>query len=625
VPDASIHTDYQELKIQETSSSTSANQHSSGGSSIGQIPRSLLVKVQHDLVDSCQPGDQVVVVGSLLAQWPAGAQAQLPDAECPVDMAMMAHSVRVVDEGPTPTADASDLEQYQREFTSYWADTQSKMEPIQARNFICQAVCPKLYGMSSIKLALLITLIGGVPADAYQTSSQEETLTTDEASSSLASPLPDSLINDQPDPFVLPTSRTPSRSDVAAAAWNPASTPQSSSSSSPPPLSSHKRARRRVVQTRRRDQSHLLLVGDPGLGKSQFLKFAAAVSPRSVLTTGVGTTSAGLTCAAVREGSSKEFSLEAGALVLADKGVCCIDEFGCIQDQDRTTIHEAMEQQTLSVAKAGIVCKLNCRATVIAVMNPRGSVYDNHKSLSGNTGLGTPLLSRFDLIFKLVDTADAERDNNVTMYLLNRAIQGAGLDVSTETGTNGNAQKHSASQPWPLEKLRAYIAIVKERFQPVMSDAAARLLESHYEHCRSCQSTTIPVTVRFLESLIHLSQAHARLMFRNQVTIQDAVVVIQLMQCSAFAYGGFDGGVGGGNYTMMGSQLMYCDPMTVDFSDEADADFAFFEYHLLSHYNMLEYMPTERRALANKFMTVGVKNPVATSWDECEDIREKRF
>lgn len=141
------------------------------------------------------------------------------------------------------------------------------------------------------------------------------------------------------------------------------------------------------------------------------------------MTTGVGTTSAGLTCAAVREGSGKEFVLEAGALVLADKGVCCIDEFGCIQPQDRTTIHEAMEQQTLSVAKAGIVCKLNCRATIIAVMNPLNSLYENQEPLSKNTGLGTPLLSRFDLIFKLVDTSDASRDTNITKYLLNRAIQ----------------------------------------------------------------------------------------------------------------------------------------------------------------------------------------------------------
>jgi DNA helicase MCM9 len=164
--------------------------------------------------------------------------------------------------------------------------------------------------------------------------------------------------------------------------------------------------------------------------QSQILRFAAALCPRSVLTTGVGTSAAGLTCAAVREGSGKEFSLEAGALVLADKGICCIDEFGCIRSEDRTSIHEAMEQQTLSVAKAGIVCKLNCRATIIAVMNPKNCIFDNHASLTTNTGLGTPLLSRFDLIFKLVDTSDAERDSNVTTYLLNRAIQVCYVAVS---------------------------------------------------------------------------------------------------------------------------------------------------------------------------------------------------
>lgn len=287
---------------------------------------------------------------------------------------------------------------------------------------------------------------------------------------------------------------------------------------------------------------------------------------------------------------------------------------GCIQDQDRTTIHEAMEQQTLSVAKAGIVCKLNCRATVIAVMNPRHCIYDNQASLSANTGLGTPLLSRFDLIFKLVDSADAERDHNVTMYLLNRAIEGAGLDVGIE---ERSAEKAPSGQPWSMEKLRAYIAIVKERFQPVMSDEAASLLESHFENCRSCQSNTIPVTVRFLESLIRLSQAHARLMYRNEVTIQDAAAVIQLMECSAFAYGGFDGSNTGQ------SQLMYCDPMTVDFSEEADLDFACFQYGILSHYNMLDCMPQETRDSVVRSMALGRSSTGGMDWEDCEDPRER--
>lgn len=274
-----------------------------------------------------------------------------------------------------------------------------------------------------------------------------------------------------------------------------------------------------------------------------------------------------------------------------------------------------MEQQTLSVAKAGIVCKLNCRATIIAVMNPRDCIYDNAASLSVNTGLGTPLLSRFDLIFRLVDSADAERDDNVTMYLLNRAIQGAGLDVGNDDKENEEnaVTKTTNQQPWSMDKLRAYIAVVKERFQPVMSDESAMLLEAHYEKCRSCQSNTIPVTVRFLESLIRLSQSHARLMYRNQVTIQDAVAVIQLMECSAFAFGGFDG-----SNVDNHNDIMYCDPMTVDFSDEADVDLACFEHRLLTRYNMLQSMPTERQCMATKAMAYTCNN-AGSGWDEFED------
>ena len=353
-----------------------------------------------------------------------------------------------------------------------------------------------------------------------------------------------------------------------------------------------------------------IIVSVKGTGKSQILRFAAALCPRSVLTTGVGTTSAGLTCAAVREGNGKEFALEAGALVLGDRGVTCIDEFGCIQAQDRTTIHEAMEQQTLSVAKAGIVCKLNCRTTIIAVMNPRDCLYDNQASLAVNTGLGTPLLSRFDLIFKLVDASDVERDSNVTTYLLNRAIQGSGFDADLHKPPIN--EEPSDEEPWTMEKLRAYISIVKEKFQPVMSDKAALLLERHYEKCRCAQSNTIPVTVRFLEALIRLSQAHARLMWRNIVELDDAVAVVRIMECSAFAYGGFDGSVPDF------ANVMYVDPMTVDFSDEADLDFLCFQYRLLKKYNLLECMDEEGRNIAAQELRVATACHSYSNWHNVE-------
>lgn len=578
VEGGSIHTDFQEIKIQDTYLS---NSHGSGGG-VGHIPRSLIIKLQHDLVDNCQPGDEVVVVGMLLAQWQQPFVAEGMD--CHLTMAMSAHSVRVIAEkgssvwksgtmnGNSANNSVGEMENFQKEFAKYWNETSSIEQPIAARDYICRAVCPKLYGMQIVKLALLITLIGGVSSEVYNV--QEKPQHGDK--SSTYSNTVDHSSDYQPDAFHLAQDETRKTTNTTAY-FEEGSSPNQSKA-----LSSY---RPEQVITRRRDQSHLLLVGDPGTGKSQFLRFAAALCPRSVLTTGVGTTSAGLTCAAVREGSGKEFALEAGALVLADKGVCCIDEFGCIREADRTTIHEAMEQQTLSVAKAGIVCRLNCRATIIAVMNPRDCLYDNQASLSVNTGLGTPLLSRFDLIFKLVDSSDAERDSNVTTYLLNRAIQGAGFDVDEdETKVNCTDTKNA---PWSMDKLRAYISVVKHSFQPVMSEEAALLLERHYEKCRSSQSNTIPVTVRFLESLIRLSQAHARLMHResNTVTLQDAVAVIQIMECTAFAYGGFDG-AGVSDY----QNAMYCDPMTVDFSKEPDIDFLCFEYRILERYSMLNYM-----------------------------------
>ena len=593
VEGGSVHTDYQEIKIQEAVSSLE----------IGHIPRSLLIKLQHDLVDLCQPGDQVVVVGSLLAQW--HSPVLQPDVECHVGVAMSAHSIRVIAEkgssawqqqqqnssGGNKNLNNSvgQMDQYRKEFDAYWEQRRDEMA---ARDFICRAVCPKLYGMKVIKLALLMTLIGGVSSDCYSQDDDDDHAPQDSISAN------DPAQGDGPVPFQI----LPNNGAAGRASTNPTYYGDGPSSSSQKPRGTRSNTQ---VKTRRRDQSHILLVGDPGTGKSQFLRFAAALCPRSVLTTGVGTTSAGLTCAAVREGNGKEFALEAGALVLADKGVCCIDEFGCIQNQDRTTIHEAMEQQTLSVAKAGIVCKLNCRATIIAVMNPRNCLYDNYASLSSNTGLGTPLLSRFDLIFKLIDTSDAERDSNVTTYLLNRAIQGAGFDVAEPD--------EGLEAPWTMEKLRAYISVVKDRFQPAMSDAAAMLLERHYEKCRSARSNTIPVTVRFLESLIRLSQAHARLMYRTMVTLEDAVAVIEVMECSAFVYGGFDGGVDDPH------NAQYCDPMTVDFGETPDDDFLCKEYRILQRYGMVDYMDEDRRRKAMELVSDTAAGVGAQAWSDLEN------
>lgn len=298
--------------------------------------------------------------------------------------------------------------------------------------------------------------------------------------------------------------------------------------------------------SRIRGESHLLMVGDPGTAKSQFLRYAAKVAPRSVLTTGIGTTSAGLTVTAVREPGTGEWMLDAGALVLADGGVCCIDEFDGIKSHDRGAIHEAMEQQTLSVAKAGMVCTLDTRATVIAAVNPKAGRVSTEIGPSNaddfndenpdrqqapiTVGIASPLLSRFDVILTLLDQRNEEWDKLLSGFILNNYRY------------HGNEE--GGDNIWTTDVLRQYFYLIKTQIHPRLCGDATKILSKYYTaERRKGKRNAARTTVRLLEALVRLTQAHARLMFRETATALDAAFAIAAVESST-ATQSIVGGIG---------------------------------------------------------------------------------
>ncbi len=269
--------------------------------------------------------------------------------------------------------------------------------------------------------------------------------------------------------------------------------------------------------TRTRGDIHILMIGDPGTAKSQLLQYVVRIAPRGIYTTGKGATAAGLTAAVIRDKATGEYYLEAGALVLADGGVAAIDEIDKMRDEDRSVIHEAMEQQTVSIAKAGIVARLNARTTVIAAGNPKFGRYMPNRTLADNVNLPPPILSRFDLIFILRDQPNPEEDRRLAQHILR-------VHSNVET----------ARPEIPPELLRKYISYARRYIKPKLTPEAAKLLEEFFVEMRKTSAENpdapIPITARQLEALIRLSEAHARMALRNEVTVEDVEAAIRLMK-----------------------------------------------------------------------------------------------
>ncbi len=290
--------------------------------------------------------------------------------------------------------------------------------------------------------------------------------------------------------------------------------------------------------SRLRGDIHVLLIGDPGIAKSQLLRYVVKLSPRAIYTSGQSSTSAGLTAAAVKdEFGEGRWTLEAGALVLADMGVAAVDEMDKMQKEDRSALHEAMEQQTISVAKAGITATLKSRCALLGAANPKYGRFDMFGDIADQINMPPSLLSRFDLIFIMTDQPEQKRDLAIAEHILKTHSVGELIAQHKKTPIPGVTQDYILQQLKPVMPdidpalFRKYIAYAKRSCFPMLSIEAKEALIGYYLRLRGLAepNKAVPVTARQLEALVRLAEASARIRLSNTIEIADAERVIHIV------------------------------------------------------------------------------------------------
>ncbi|KAK8992505.1 hypothetical protein V6N11_048584 [Hibiscus sabdariffa] len=438
----------------------------------GQLPRTVDVIVEDDLVDSCKPGDRVAIVGMYKAL-PGKTKGSVNGVFRTV---LIANNVSLLNkEANAPIYSPEDLKNIKK-----------IAERDDTFDLLGNSLAPSIYGHSWIKKAVVLLMLGGV----------EKNL----------------------------KNGTHLRGDI-----------------------------------------NMMMVGDPSVAKSQLLRAIMNIAPLAISTTGRGSSGVGLTAAVTSDQETGERRLEAGAMVLGDRGVVCIDEFDKMNDQDRVAIHEVMEQQTVTIAKAGIHASLNARCSVVAAANPIYGTYDRSLTPTKNIGLPDSLLSRFDLLFIVLDQMDADIDRQISEHVLRMhrfrsAIDGgeAALDGSTRYGREDEADTDSSvfvkynrmlhgrktdrgrkRDTLTIKFLKKYIHYAKHRIQPELTDEASEQIATAYAELRTASSNaktggTLPITARTLETMIRLSTAHAKLKLSRKITKVDVEAALKVLNFAIY-------------------------------------------------------------------------------------------